>query len=214
MLSAAYAYLHPQSVVYNNPAYRERLFVLLDHRLGLAASGSNLRDIGWSWQAAYAYLLLKHHRAAELTPARIATYEAGLAANNTAIISEKPLIYEDGVLAQVWLNGDVRLAMSVYFAGQALGDANSLALAEKARAAIDGVMTKTALADGGTRYVGFWGEVASYHEDGRDLHLLVEDHRFIHREGPPRLHSALQRGVERAGRFHRAVVQHRLQAHV
>ncbi|MCU0792464.1 MAG: hypothetical protein MUE42_06360 [Opitutaceae bacterium] len=165
MLSAAYAYLHPQSVVYNNPAYRERLFVLLDHRLGLAASGSNLRDIGWSWQAAYAYLLFKHHRAAELTPARIATYEAGLAANNTAIISEKPLIYEDGVLAQVWLNGDVRLAMSVYFAGQALGDANSLALAEKARAAIDGVMTKTALADGGTRYVGFWGEVASYHED-------------------------------------------------
>jgi hypothetical protein len=171
MLSAVYAYLNPQSTVYNNTAYRERLFVLLDHRLGLAATGVGLRDIGWSWQAAYAYMLMKHHRPAELSAARIATYEAGLALNSTAIIDEKPLLYTNGLLAQVWLNGDIRLAMGVYFAGHALGDTASLALAEKARAAIDGVMTKTALADGGTRYVGFWGEVASYHEDTVETYI-------------------------------------------
>ncbi len=170
MLLAAYAYLAPDSPVHNNTAYRDRLFVLLDHRLGNSANNIGRRDIGWSWQAAYAVLLMKTHRPAEISAARLSTYHSGLSLNSNSILTFNPasgLIYDQnpGVLAQVWLNGDIRLAKAVYFGGLAVGDATNLARAEKARAAIDGVMTKTWLADGGTRYVGFWGEVASYHEE-------------------------------------------------
>ncbi|MBC8011318.1 MAG: hypothetical protein H7067_14620 [Burkholderiales bacterium] len=170
ILLAAYAYLAPDSPVFNNTAYRDRLFVLLDKRLGDAAANIGRRDIGWSWQAAYAVLLLKTHRPTELSAARLSTYHSGLSLNSNSILTFYPassLIYDQtpGVLAQIWLNGDIRLAKAVYFGGLAVGDATNLARAEKARAAIDGVMTKTWLADGGTRYVGFWSEVASYHEE-------------------------------------------------
>ncbi len=164
ILSAAYAYLNPTSQFYLSAPYRDRLFVLLDHRLGGLANNTGLEDIGFAWQAAYAYMLFKHHRPADISAARQATYEQGLANNNAAILAGNPLVYSQtpGVLAQVWLNGDIRLAKAVYFGATALGDAVS---AEKARVAIDGVMARCGLGDGGTRYVGFWNEVSSYHEE-------------------------------------------------
>lgn len=162
ILSAVYAYLAPSSPVYNQVAYRERLFVLLDHRLGLWAAGQSFEDIGFAWQACYAYMLLKHHRPEEISASRRSLYESGIAANNADVLASSPLIYEHGIVAQLWLNGDIRLAMGVYFGATALGDTVS---AEKARAAIDGVMARSVLADGGARYVGFWGEVATYHEE-------------------------------------------------
>jgi hypothetical protein len=166
MLSATYAYLCPDSPVYNNPVYRNRLFVLLDDRLGACATGLDLQNIGFIWQAAYSYLLMKHHRPGEISPERKTIYEQGLANTNAATITRNPLLYSppsgSGVLAQVWLNGDIRLAKGAYFGGLALGDATT---AEKARAAIDGVLTRCGLAGGGTRYVGFWNEVAAYHNE-------------------------------------------------
>ena len=84
-----------------------------------------------------------------------------------SVLADNPLVYDNGVLANLWLNGDLRLAMGVYFGALAR---NEPLVAEKARAAIDGVMSKAGLEHGGTRYVGFWGEV----EDGPDgLSLLL-----------------------------------------
>ncbi len=162
ILLAAYACLAPDSPVKGDTACIERLFVLLDHRFGLWQSGVELRDIGSIWQAHYAYYLLKQKAPDALSPARIALYEDAIARNQTAILADNPLLYDQGILAQVWLNGDIRLAMGLYFGALARGDAST---AEKARAAIDNVMNLSALGDGGTHYVGFWGEVATYHDE-------------------------------------------------
>lgn len=162
ILLAVYAYLAPTSPVVGNTAYRDRLFVLLDDRFARWAAGNELGDIGWIWQAAYAYYLLKTHSPADLTPTRIALYEAGIVRNQTHVLDGNPLLYDQGILANLWLNGDIRQAKSVYFGALARGDA---ANAEKARKAIDTVMTQSVLGDGGTRYVGFWSEVANYHDD-------------------------------------------------
>ncbi len=162
ILLAVYAYLAPDSPVRGDTAYRDRLLLLLDDRFGRWAAGSELRDIASIWQASYAYFLLKAHRPDDISPPRAALYDSAVTRNQTSILADSPLLYNDGPLAQVWLNGDIRLAMALHFGALALDDA---ATAEKARAALDNVMTRTALADGGTHYVGFWGEVATYHDE-------------------------------------------------
>ena len=162
ILLATCAYLCPTSPVVGNTGYRDRLFVLLDHRFGLWAAGNQLGDIGCIWQAAYAYLMMKRHRPVDISAERVSLYETALARNQTATLTGNPLLYNQGLLANLWLNGDIRLAMSLYFGALALGDN---AIAEKARAAIDNVASIAGLDDGGTRYVGFWGEVASYHDE-------------------------------------------------
>ncbi len=162
ILSATYAYLHPTSPFYNNTAYRDRLFVLLDYYLGLWAAGNQLRDIGFSWQISYAYMLMKYYRPAEISASRKITYESGINNENAEVLAGTPLVYEQGLLADLWLNGDIRLAKGVYFGGLAVGDTVK---AETARTRIDGVMSKAVLGGGGTRYVGFWGETPSYHNE-------------------------------------------------
>jgi hypothetical protein len=162
MLSAVYAYLNPNSPVHNNTAYRDRLFVLLDHYLGAWAGGKQLGDIGFAWQASYAYMLMKHHRPGEISSARRTTYEAGINKENANALAGKSLVYTKSLLADLWLNGDIRLAKGVYFGALAVGDN---AKANTAKAAIDGVMSKAVLGDGATRYVGFWGETPSYHNE-------------------------------------------------
>jgi hypothetical protein len=170
ILASVLAYLAPTSgaTVFNQPAYRDRLFVLMDEvaRRWNAASPADLDEIGYAWQMNYAYLLMRHHRPAELSAERIAAYEAAIARSNTYILTvSNPLLYEQRVLANLWLNGDIRLAMAVYFGGTALATPTGLADAEKARRAIDEVMSMASLEDGGQRYVGFWGEVSTYHEE-------------------------------------------------
>lgn len=162
MLLATYAYLSPESPVAGETAYRDRLLVLLDHRFGIWAGGEELRDIGSIWQATYAYFLLRHHRPGDISPARAAVYDAAIERNQESILTDNRLLYDDGILANLWLNGDIRLAKALYFGALIREDA---ATAAKAAAAIDGVMSAVALADGGTRYVGFWGEVATYHDE-------------------------------------------------
>lgn len=161
ILNAVYAYLAPDSPVTGNTAYRDRLFVLLDYHLGNWAAGQGLGDIGYCWEASYAISLMKHHRPQEVSAERLATYEDGLRANNAMILKNK-LLYDSGLQANVWLNGDIRLAMSVYYGALALGDADA---ADKAYAAIENVIVKCLLADGGTNYVGFGNEVPTYHDE-------------------------------------------------
>jgi hypothetical protein len=105
---------------------------------------------------------LKSHEPAALSEERRLLYERALEKNQFHILKDNGLLYDQGLLANLWLNGDIRLAKAVYFGALARGDAEA---AEKARRAIDTVMTNSVLADGATRYVGFWGEVATYHDE-------------------------------------------------
>jgi len=162
ILLATYALLSPVSPLAGQAAVSNRLLLLLDHRFGQWNEGQNLEDIGFAWQACYAARLLQHHRPDLLDPVRTAAWASAIEASNLYILQRNPLLYEQGLLAQLWLNGDLRLAMSVYFGSLFQGQA---ARAELARRTIDEVMCMAALADGGTRYVGFWGEVATYHEE-------------------------------------------------
>ena len=162
MLNAVYAYLAPNSPVAGDTAYRDRLFVLLDYHIGRWVEGIALGEIAFTWEASYAFALMKHHRPEEISAARLATYEEGIRRNIDWILSRNGLLYDSGLQANVWVNGDIRMAMGVYWGALALGDAVS---AEKARAAIDNVITPCVLADGGTNYVGFWTEAPTYHDE-------------------------------------------------
>jgi len=167
MLLAVYAYLSSSSPAVGDTAYRDRLLVLLDDRCGRWANGKELADISCFWEASYAYYLLKCHDPAALSEARKTLYESALEKNQAYILNENRLLYDQGLLANLWLNGDIRLAKGVYFGALARNDDET---AEKARRAIETVMTRSVLGDGATRYVGFWGEVASYHDESvRDL---------------------------------------------
>ena len=164
MLLAVYAYLSPSSPAVGDTAYRDRLLVLLDDRCGRWAQGKELGHISISciWEASYAYFLLKSHDPASISEARKTLYESALEKNQTHIFNEDRMLYDQGLLANLWLNGDIRLAKSVYFGALARNDNEA---AEKARRAIDTVMTHSMLGDGATRYVGFWGEVAAYRDE-------------------------------------------------
>lgn len=163
ILNGILGYLCPTSPVYNNTAYRDRVLFLMDAVATRWNSSTDFAEIGYAWQMNYAYLLLKHHRPAELSAARVTAYESALAANHTHVLTvSNPLLYDQRLLANLWLNGDIRLAMGVYFGALALGNTTN---ATKAQRAIDEVMSMASLEDGGQRYVGFWGEVSTYHEE-------------------------------------------------
>ncbi len=165
VLHGVLGYLCPTSPVYNSTLYRDRMFIVMDEIAARwnATSTADLDEIGYAWQMAYAYMLMKYHRPAEISPARVTAYETAIARSNSYILStSNPLLYDQRLLANLWLNGDIRLAMSVYFGGTALGNTTN---ATKAQRAIDEVMSMASLEDGGQRYVGFWGEVSTYHEE-------------------------------------------------
>ncbi|WOO43195.1 hypothetical protein [Rubellicoccus peritrichatus] len=162
-VAAAYAYMHPQSPHRDDPAFLARLKVLLTavfDRWDANASEADLRDIGYTFHIPYAYALLKHHRPGDLTEDEIREWDAALVRMADHNLSHNPLLYYDSILAQLWLNGDFRLALGIYFAGIATGN---LTYETKAQRAIDQVMAKAVIGDGGTSYVGFNNEVSTYH---------------------------------------------------
>lgn len=165
VLNGVLAYLCPTSPVYNNTAYRDRVLIVMDEIAARwnATSTADLDEIGYAWQMNYAYMLLKFYRPAEISSARVTAYETAIARSNSYILTTtNSLVYDQGILANLWLNGDIRLAMSVYFGATALGNSTN---ATKAQRAIDEVMSMASLEDGGQRYVGFWGETSTYHEE-------------------------------------------------
>ncbi|MDF7826158.1 Gfo/Idh/MocA family oxidoreductase [Pontiellaceae bacterium B12227] len=160
-LSAVYAYLHPQSSYQYDADVLARLKVLLNARFDVwtAASGNGLTDIAGSFQCAYAYMLLNHHRPFDLTALEITDWEAAMAKFCDYHLSAGTLLYDDHILADLWLNGDIRIAKAIYFSGVATG--NSV-YQTKAQQAIDLVMTQAVTGDGATHYVGFNNEVSTY----------------------------------------------------
>ncbi|MFZ4456871.1 MAG: T9SS type A sorting domain-containing protein [Bacteroidales bacterium] len=161
LLLAAMAYLHPSSPYKNQQAVLNRLTLLLDSTLGAWDSGKlPLNDMMFSFHAAVSYLMLKQYQPSAIPSGKKAIWESGIRKNIDAVVAGSPNLYANKIIGSIWLNGDLRRAMGVYFGALALGD-NTLAADTKA--VIEGVMTKTLLPDGGTHYVGYDTESPSYH---------------------------------------------------
>lgn len=161
IINAVFAYLHPQSDLRHDPAVLDRLKALLNPRFAsYAAEEKNKRnDIASVFQAQYAYALLKHHRPDDVADVTQA-WDAGARAVIDFLLEDREVIFTRHEVAGLWLNGDIRLALAVYFAGRATDDA---AAAETAATTIDQVMTRAVIGDGATHYVGFQNESPTYH---------------------------------------------------
>lgn len=160
-LWAAYAYFHPSSPAQGNVAYRDRLLLLLDARF--SANWNNAVDYGMdgAFHALYAYALLKHYE-----PERVAAFDwnwkQGIESYVAKVFLANPNLYDRHILGSLWLNGDIRFALGVYFAGIAL---QKPAWVNKAQAVLDNVMPEAVMPDGGTHYLGYNTEVPTYHSD-------------------------------------------------
>ena len=161
ILQAALAYLHPSSPYKNQQAVLDRLILLLDTVMGGWNNGTQpLNEMQFCFQATVSYLMLKQYKPSVLTNQQKTNWEAGIRKNIDVILAAKPDMYDRQIVGSVWLNGDERLAMGVYFGGLAINDA---AAAAKAKSVLEDCMPRTLLADGGTHYVGYANESPSYH---------------------------------------------------
>lgn len=161
VLLATMAYLHPSSPYKDQQAYLDRALFILDKVLGGWNDGSMpLNEMTFCLHAPVSYLMLKQYKPSAITPQQQANWEAGIRKNIDAIILAAPEIYNQNIVGALWINGDVRLACTVYFGGIVLNDAVAVA---KAKNVIEVLMPKTLLNDGGTHYVGYHNESPSYH---------------------------------------------------
>lgn len=161
ILQASLAYLHPSSPYKNQQLVLDRLFLLLDTVLNGWNNGTQpLNEMQFCFQATVSYLMLKQYKPSVISSMRKTSWEAAIRKNIDAILAAKPDMYDRQIVGSVWLNGDERLAMGVYFGGLAIND---LSAAAKAKSVLEDCMPRTLLADGGTHYVGYANESPSYH---------------------------------------------------
>lgn len=161
ILLAAMAYLHPSSPYKNQQAVLDRLIFFLDNIFSGWNDGTMpLNEMQFCFQANVSYLMLKKYAPLAIPAARKEIWESGIRKNIAAILKAKPDMYDKHIVGSIWLNGDVRLVLGVYFGGIALNDPVST---EKARIVLEDVMPRTLLGDGGTHYVGYANESPSYH---------------------------------------------------
>ncbi|MEI6753731.1 MAG: T9SS type A sorting domain-containing protein [Paludibacter sp.] len=161
MLLAAMAYLHPLSPYKNQQPVLDRLNLLLDSVLGGWNNGRMaLNDMEFCFDATVSYLMLKQYKPSAIPANRQADWESGIRKNIDKILSTNVNVYTNHIVGALWLNGDIRLAMGIYFGSLALNDPVSAA---KAKTVIEDIMPQTLLTDGGTHYVGYQNESPSYH---------------------------------------------------
>lgn len=160
-LQAIYAYLHPDSPFQGLDSYLDRLLVLLDGRFSKNWDTEMDFNMDGAFQSVYAYALLKHYEP-ELAAAQPASWESGIRKMATQVLAAKPLLYEDHIIGELWLNGDIRLALAIYMAGIALDEP---AWVETISTMMESVVTETVMEDGGTFYVGYNTEVPTYHAE-------------------------------------------------
>lgn len=160
MILSAYAYLHPNSPFKGNTDVFNRLFFLIDTGLTNWHNNIKLNDMGYGMEACIAYLLLLVYEPQSIPADRPAIWDDGIDKNNAAILAEKPNVYENHIVGDLWLNGDLREAIAVYFGSIIVDDAVSY---NKVKTTIEGCMLNTLLADGGTHYAGYNTESPSYH---------------------------------------------------
>lgn len=161
MLLAAMAYLHPSSPYKDQQLILDRLTVLLDSVFGGWNSGKlPVNDMMFSFHSAVSYLMLKQYKPSAIPVGKQTLWEAAIRKNIDAIVAGNPNVYSSKIVGSLWLNGDLRRCLGVYFGALALNDT---VLAPMAKNIIENVMTKTLLADGGTHYVGYDTEASVYH---------------------------------------------------
>jgi hypothetical protein len=161
LLLATMAYLHPSSPYKNQQAYLDRTLLLLDSVLGGWNNGRMpLNEMSFCFQATVTYLMLKQYKPTAIPANRQTDWEAGIRKNIAAILAAKPDMYDRHIVGSIWLNGDIRLVLGVYFGSLALNDSVSAAIA---KTVIEDIMPQTLLNDGGTHYVGYQNESPSYH---------------------------------------------------
>jgi len=161
MLLAALAYLHPASPYQNQQPVLDRLTLLLDTVLGGWNNGRMaLNDMQFCFHATVSYLMLKQYQPTGIPANRKADWEAGIRKNIDKILSTNINVYTNHIVGAIWLNGDIRLAMGIYFGSLAIDDAVS---ANIAKTVIEDIMPQTLLPDGATHYVGYQNESPSYH---------------------------------------------------
>jgi hypothetical protein len=161
MLLAAMAYLHPSSPYKNQQPILDRLNVLLDSVFSGWNSGKlPVNDMMFSFHSAVSYLMLKQYKPTAIPVGKQTLWEAAIRKNIDAIVAATPNVYSKKIVGSLWLNGDLRRCLGVYFGALALNDT---VLAPLAKNIIEDVMTKTLLGDGGTHYVGYDTEASVYH---------------------------------------------------
>ncbi|MEM6885283.1 MAG: Ig-like domain-containing protein [Verrucomicrobiota bacterium] len=157
--NAVYAYLHPQSPHRYNTAYLDRLKLLLGFRFDEYTDGSGLGDMSGCFQACYAYMLLKHHRPSDLTASEMTDWEGAMIAFAQHQLSSQPQLYNDYIIANQWINGDIRMAMAVYFTGVATSNAT---YQSKGANAINLHLTQCISGDGGIHKSGYQNSAPGY----------------------------------------------------
>lgn len=156
--TTALGYCHPQSPNAGDTAYRDRLFLLMDHT---ATSLFGNGDFAWFPSFAHAYALLLSSCAEPLSASRQSMYEDHLRATADGLIVSRGDIWANKKAELVWYNADVRWALGVYLAGLALGDETIESYGsfffEK------DFQEMMLLGDGGFNYVGKQNETYTYH---------------------------------------------------
>jgi hypothetical protein len=156
---AAYAYCYGQSPYYQNQAALTRLLSLLDAFLTAWDQGQRLNDMMYSSQATQAYMMLKTYYPDKIPADRKAAWENGISRQCQSVLAKTDLYYNYKVGA-LWLNGDIRLAIGLYFGGIILSNPD---WEERGRRVVEEVIPLALLGDGGTHYVGYQNESPCYH---------------------------------------------------
>ncbi len=156
--TAALAYLHPNSPYKGQPGVLNRWILLCDSAFTRWSKNILVNDMAMMYPG-LSYLMLKTYLPDKIPADKKAMWETQLKKDVTALLKNTNL-YDKRLVGAVWLNGDIRQAFNGYFCALAVDDTVS---AKKIRYAIDSVMTKTLLGDGGTHYVGYQNESPTYH---------------------------------------------------
>jgi len=158
---AALAYLHPNSPYKGRQEILDRLRTLLDGRFAYWSSDEkHLNDHISSFEATYAYLLLKTYAPEKIPPEKKVSWESAIKRHTEYLISHNPLIYRDHMVGPTVVNMEIFRTISVYLGALATEDTASAAIG---KAAVEECLTKCGFSDGGTHYANYSNEVFIYH---------------------------------------------------
>lgn len=167
ILPAAYTYLHPQSPRKGDLAVRGRLLDLLNAEFHYYGDGAGrYGDMLHISQMAQAYYMLKIYSPQDLSSYTTPFWDEVLTKQSEFVLNQKPALYNDLKLTACWLNGDIRLAMGLYFSGLIL---NKPDWSKKAENFMEQVVPRTILNGGGSRYVSYQNESPTYHSDSKQF---------------------------------------------
>lgn len=160
ILPATYSYLHPQSKLKGNKKVLQRLLFLMNDFLSYWPKGEKIGDMMFASQCTQAYYMLKLYSPQDLPADRLAVWDEGIRKQTEFVLNQKNDLYDKLEVATLWLNGDIRLILGVYFGGKILDRKD---WTEKAEDVLEKVVPQTLLNGGGTRYVSYQNESPSYH---------------------------------------------------